>query len=60
MSVGAHWWREAARQPKVGNLQQLTLAVNQDVLWFEVSMQDAVRVTEVQAAQKLMKEHLHV
>lgn len=44
-------------QSKVGQLH-LTLAGDQDVLWFQVSVHHAVRVEEGQAAQQLAHQVL--
>ena len=58
MSVCTQGWREATSQPKVSNLEQFGFPVNQDVLRLQVSMENPVGMTEVQAAQQLVQEHL--
>ena len=47
---------EEAGKPKVGQLQSLGSGINEQVLWLEVSMQDAVDVAKLHAKKKLKHE----
>lgn len=43
---------EGSCQPKVSKLD-LTLGIDEEILWLQVSMKDSVRVAESQALQQL-------
>ena len=45
MSVGSYWYPKCPPQSKVGQLDG-SLLIDEQILWFEVSMQDTSRVTE--------------
>lgn len=52
MCVRAYRDPKGSRQTKVGQLD-LTLRVDEEVLWLQVSMKNSVRVAEGQALQQL-------
>lgn len=57
MRVGAQRDTKCTRKPKVGQLQ-VALLVDQQVLRLQVSVQDAVRMAEVDATDQLVCKFL--
>ena len=57
MGVGPHRNTKCSGQAKVRQFDH-TPYTNEEVLWFEVTMKDTVRVTELDALQHLVRETL--
>ena len=58
MSVAADGDAELAAKSQVGNLQALLLSVNQQILWLEVAVHDAVLVAVRHPLDQLVHERL--
>ena len=55
MCVGTDWDAEGACKAEVGQLD-VAVGINEQVLWLEVTVKDAVRVAEFDAFEQL--EHI--
>ena len=58
MSVCLHRHGEHATQPKISDLEQLLLWVDQQVLWLQVSVHDAMLMHEGKSSHQLEHERL--
>jgi hypothetical protein len=58
MRVYWHWQLKRARKAKVGELQS-SIAGNENVLWLQVTVKNAVRVTKSNSIHKLIHVALH-
>lgn len=57
MGVGSQWDTESAGQAEIGQLQ-VALLVDQQILRFEIAMQNSMGVAEVNASDELVSEFL--
>lgn len=57
MGIGPHWDTEGPGKTEVGQLQIVAL-IDQEILWLEIPMEDAMRVTVKQSRCELVSESL--
>ena len=58
MGVGAHGWREAARQAEISKLEGIGATVHQNILRLEVAVNDQMRMRVLDALQDLVHVEL--
>ena len=58
MRIGLNWETKGASEPKISQLNGSSVFVNQQILWFEISVEYAMLVEVDESLQDLVKETL--